>query len=541
MLRLMTTWKWDAVDINFDYLVNLANMFTNNDEQFELISTNFTPVLRYQLLSQDLSSSKVWSLYDALQGITIKDGQPITFNDIPLPDDADIIYTPFGINVYYNKQIYARIIPYNDNIICKVVYFVAGQQDVIDYYDDRGFLSRRDLLGTPHTNEQHFYFSQDGQLVLSEKQGGDTPHQVTIYPLFYQRFKHHEYQNLQAVLVEIFENYANKTAEPFVLTVDNLHPSEFTQRISLRYPVVAYLEQTLINKLSTELVDENMAGLLTAAKAIVIPENEGKQVLTDFIKEQRIPINLKKIKVIAPYSVNLDLGISNILVETNIVINAIQKSAADAIKIIKTVTELIVKDTDLNLIMVVENSVDTVLMMATVKEYLMQKLAIDDGNPDLELIEQYVLAKKANEPNPVLLKEIRLLEKKDPSRYNNMITLVQMLHNIKFEKQLNRAKWHQLILKARVYADLNDNPDLYPVIQTIETGIPLLVAKKIEFLHQQHNGEIIQTLKQLAHYLAIYIYQLNVWNDTLVYDVQLGNAYGDAELTAKWKEVGDGR
>lgn len=540
MLRLMTTWNWNAVDINFDYVVNLANTLTDNKEEFELISTSYTPVLRYQLESQNLNSANVWSLYDELQGITIKNGQPITLADLALPENAEIIYTPFGINVYYLDQIYARLVPYNDAILCQVIYFANGQQDVIDYYDDRGFLSRRDLLATPDEPAQSFYFNQQGQLMLSE-QVTNTGNGITIYPVAYSKFKQKNYATLQAVLIEVFDKYAHSIQEPFIVTVNDVTPTEFIQKVSLKYPIIPYLEQATLNTIVADTLTKQLRELLVAAKNVVIPEQEAYEKLIAMIKSQKLAIDLKKIKVITPYAIQLDLGLSNTLVETNILVNATKKTAAETIKIIKSVLELMLKDTDLTLIMAVENSTDTQLMMTSIKEYLNAKLAINGDNPDLGLIEEYVLAKQANKPNPDLLKAIRELEKKNPIDYNNMVTLVQTLHNISFEKNLNKDKWHQLILKARLYVDLDNNLDLYPAMQAIETGIPLLLAKKVEFLHEPNNGAIIQTLKQLNHYLDKYVYELNVWNDTLVYDVKLGSAYSDTKLITKWKEVGYGK
>lgn len=302
MLHLMPKWSLDTVDLNFDYATNLAQLCLDNSAEFELVLLDYLPILRHQLQYHNLLTAPVWSIYDVMQGITVRTGHPITIDDLQLPADIEKVYTPYGIVILHNQELYAQVMPFNDEIITTVQYFHDSNLWMQEYYDDRGFLSRKDILKTPDTPGKRIYYDQYRHEVLTEYvDSNGVGSQVVINEQFSYRFKKLQYASINLVLAELFEQHYTDHQTTFISDI-SITDIDLLAQVNSRYKLILNMNQTTAYQLMKANLANDLAQLLRGVEKIILPEKQQAQQFKQWLSNYQCTDVQTKIKTIAPFA-----------------------------------------------------------------------------------------------------------------------------------------------------------------------------------------------------------------------------------------------
>ena len=74
-------------------------------------------------------------------------------------------------------------------------------------------------------------------------------------------------------------------------------------------------------------------------------------------------------------------------------------------------------------------------------------------------------------------------------------------------------------------------------ISGVSIGIPQVQNFFSATVVDNKNGRIIKKISELLPVIDEYLTNLNSWNQTVVYNVQLMNQYSEENIIEKWKEV----
>ena len=109
MVYFIPHWKNKEEKLDEDRVLNILNLFKENQVPVNLISIEYLPFLRYVLNEYQLQQVNSLSLFDFLQQVDRKSGFPITIEDLQFPEDVDQIYTPFGITLIRQQQSFGYV------------------------------------------------------------------------------------------------------------------------------------------------------------------------------------------------------------------------------------------------------------------------------------------------------------------------------------------------------------------------------------------------------------------------------------------------
>lgn len=536
MLRLIPTWDWDASDLSYDYVINLAQLCQHMRIDYEIVSLNFSPTLRFQLQRQQLTQAHVWSAFDAMQEIDSLAGHPVTLADLIFPATSEQVYSVFGVIIMDHGKVYAKVLPYADELICQVQYFDNNELVMLDYYDDRGFLSRRDLLADGNHEEEHLYFNAQQQLVVTEKVGA-IGNQVMINPMFTDRFKQLTYPNLEAVLNEMVAQHYSDVKTPLIVGSSRTPIWLLHQYNALIWaPNQADWLTLLASPPTMAIVD-----FINHCIQVVIPEKTLKARVSSWLTQAGYSEAVTKLTVIPPYPLGFDLGISNTLTELNVVVHAMAADAKATAAIAVALIPILLANQHVHLQFVGEQDNLLSLIENTVQAWLAREYQLDFASESMALIEAYMKAEMDNRSDEELFKKIRALKAADPEKYAHMLAATKAMQHLHYTSHPKPQTWQALIKSGRLYIDLNSTAELFPSLLTLASGIPQILATPNEYLTVGENGAVVSQLASLQVTVNEYLDNLSKWNKVVVFNVAKAQDYDEAILIKHWQEVGNGK
>ena len=180
MYRFIPSWyssvfKWHASETpgrakrdgyEFDDTVNQVRMFLSAGEDVEIMVLAYMPRMRNFLHRQGLSSVRVFSVFDKVQGIEESRCGLLSYQDLEWPEDVEFVFTPFVISAFSQNRYFARIDLSQEGALLWIDYLGEdGKTERRNLFDDRGFLSSTLFFEEDEVVRQDF-FDMSGRLVL---------------------------------------------------------------------------------------------------------------------------------------------------------------------------------------------------------------------------------------------------------------------------------------------------------------------------------------------------------------------------------------
>jgi accessory secretory protein Asp1 len=239
MNNLIPDWPIQATTMEGDAIVNLARMFQDNDRAVQLFLLTETPGLRYQLHHNHLMDVAWWSVFDAIQGITLKSGLPLTLNDLTWPKGAPIrfVYGIYRTIVFQGDKQIASVYFHRDGFVWRVVWSdVAGK--CVDQYDDRGFLSRRQWQDQDNQPFKTVWFDERGNVVLTQTD------QIQVAGAVASRFRQATYPQLADVVIEYAAAYLEEQDVTALVAPYTTALRPLVDRLAVHYPTYGIVTES---------------------------------------------------------------------------------------------------------------------------------------------------------------------------------------------------------------------------------------------------------------------------------------------------------
>ncbi|NEW66014.1 accessory Sec system protein Asp1 [Carnobacteriaceae bacterium zg-84] len=485
----LNTLPWYLVPqkIEFDDTINQVRMFSDANEDVQLILLNYMPHLRYFLYRQELLHVPYWSVFDDIQSITIQEQLSVfDYKQLPWPEHVEFVYTPFLIVVRQDNQTLARIeYGYDGNIIW-IDFFNNAQIEKRYIVDDRGFISCIVYMKN-NVEEYREYLNMYGQWQIREYV--ETGY-VEVNEAYAHLFKKAAYESMFDLLSEKIHDYLHNRQETIVLASDIQHNELILKQVSSQFIVLSFFENRYDLNSEQLLLDANRSDMI-----VVSTENQKHQ-----IKEK---IQNEHIYVLPPFDARLSLGESQREHLSYIYLRADDVSSDIFEQVIIRIGQIMREEKEV------------VLIIGTYYAHLEQVLL----EKTKKIIEEYI------EPTFFDVEEQDTFIGIDVKKEDRV-----SVHVSKREDDLIK-----LLKKVRLVIDLSDNPDVFTQIASISAGIPTINLYRSMYIEHEKNGFILNTIEDLSEAIHHYLDGLRRWNEALVYTVQRISNYTSGKIVSDWK------
>lgn len=533
MRYLLPNWPQMPQLLEEESMVNLAHLFSQHDQEFELLFLTPDPWLRRTLKENWLLPENWWSVFDAIQGVTIQTGQPVDIEDLGLPKDAERVFSQSQITINRQDRLYASINAFPSGFILSVVLPNGQQGKEKRFYDDRGFLSYSQMRGADDQVIQCQWFDMTGAVVMTQDQSGA----VTIADTQTERFLRQHYDNLDQVIFEKLAEHLEPDADPELITMAGMD-QPLLRRLMVDYPVTMLVEEHLSQK-------ERQSVISNAAQAVhvVSPTDH-------FAKQLQTAIPAKattEIQVIPPYATKLALGVSNETDQTIIMWNVNGLNDDRLAVVYQQLLEALVKEERRRLLVIADSDDQAAQLQRQAGQFLAEQEGVgtDSGvfTQIQEAVKQWedvsanskVKIENAQMPAPKTQQD----EPSDESVHRQQIAfqIFRMLTHIHFVVNPKVGQLKQWLANSRLLVDLGDQPNLLLQIGAISAAIPQINRHPTGYVQNQVNGRIIDEDRELKTALKAYLEILSKWNRTVVANVKMIDQHDDDQLMRLWKKV----
>lgn len=503
----------------FDDTVHQLRMFLDAGEMPGLICLAYMPTMRRILHRMGLGRITPVSVFDRLQDVHSNRIQPFSFMDLEWPEEIEWSYNPFTVIGYLEGRQYVRLEFGQEGYLLYADYYAPynGQGTETErrvYFDDRGFVSS-ELKFENGNAVSHSYFSPMGEKRATHCLKDNT---VELYGNAVKTFGKRVFPAMEELLVLIMKELLGSivSTDTVVVAADDRHG--------------------LILQLAVSEKDKLRIGFSFFEDRMDLSDNEdpGRRIFA-YIKDNNRPAFVVadteeaaeqlhriiggslNIYEIPPFDARLSLGRSQRVRAQRIFLPADGLESGVLEKTMRQVLAYMLRNTDAELILGTRNSnhkestklrdyAENLLETMEIRSIHMDKPS-DTGNDLSE--NALILGEDAGENKP----RIFIME------YSSEQDLIRILKDV------------------RMIVDVSPRPDLYLQIAGISAGIPQVNLRSTRYVEHKKDGYILESMDQVTEALCFYLGELQHWNESLVYCVQLARKYTGPALVEKWKEL----
>lgn len=517
MIALIPKWKNSEKNYEFDSIVNIARMYNKNlTEDFEIIILMPILDLRHFLHEYGLYGSKIWNVYDSIQNIRSYDGNPVSFNDLIWPENVEVIYQPRKILINLNDQLFAHVLISKYGFVDKVVYFKNSNKVKTYYYDDRGFLSRKEIISNQDIKNQ--YFDEHGHLIFQEQNGV-----IRIQSRFVNLFKQSIYTSMEDLIFEKYEEHLTncfKINDRVLIDIcsqnikfTNSKLNKATCLFSDNEAVDCFVHDVGINNIKSRIFTNEV--LLEKFNRKFLFENTRDSVES---------------YVITPYKTELLLGISSEMENNIIYLYAHEDVYHKLVTVIEHCITYIDKYSKTEFYINTTNEFISRRLFADLKVLIERKFSVDMESQSFKMGQEYVDAKNQKKLFLFQVNQKKRLEREGVWKRIEMA--VCLLEKFRIFSNDNKFKFNDDFNLCRLYVDLGNVPNQYLQTLSISYGIPQIVKRKNQFIVESKNGLILD--HDFFKHFPYFVEDLSNWNISLVQNVALINKFSEDKLIKLW-------
>lgn len=475
-------WAYNVSHLEIYDAISNMKLLRESKRKVALILTDYQPQFMTKLNQVSFYPDRLFSVFDFLQGINTHESQIFDYLDLNWPDGVRFDFTPFRIMVSYQGHLYAKIFFDFNGRVLNVDYFdLTGKVIKKLICDSRGFVS------SVQTPGKTIFYDSMGHWRFKHDQKSD---EVEINPLF-SFADHHHYRHLNDLVTEVVKKrlLAHLTSnDHLIVTLDD----------QARVPVATYQDyQTVyvLNQYYPYSGDLKQLG----HHDIVINSRQTALAIDPAVTYIVIPA----------FQAEFKLGHSQRLAKQIVGIFA-EKMSYEELK------EMLI-----------------VLYPHFLKNAASEEIAFLYYNSQKEAeIRRALSALQTAHAGEFVLnrpKKDKLANQLEPE--DKLPNLVVKSHRLASIADASNVFDH-----LRVLVNWNAHD---PFIQTlaVNTGIPQLQNFRSLQLIDRKNGLVCHHLPDVARGVSYYLDDLSNWNQALVFNVQLMNAYSADNLLKQWDVV----
>ncbi len=478
----LTDWAYSVSHIEiYDAIANMR-LLREGKRKVGLVLTDYQPQFMTKLNQVAFCPDQLFVVFDYLQGIHSYESQILDYLDLKWPEDVHFDLTPFHVMASSHGHLYAFItFDYNGRLLNIDYFDEQGKKSKRLIFDTRGFISSA-IVG----QEQIFY---DPMGHWRFKHNRQTDH-VLVNP-FFTFVAHKEYAHLSDLITEAVKKrfLTHVTArDHLIVTLDD----------QAAVPLSAYQAYPTIFSLSQTVAYHGQ--LTQIGHHDLIVDNQQTAL--------RIKSSLPYI-VIPAFHAEFKLGHSQRLRQQRVGIFIEQMKKADLQKLIFALYPHLLKYAN----------TEAIIFLYYQRE------------KENEIQEVLTLLKKAH-PNEFDINR----PPKDKSE--NQLEQTKDLPNLKIKNHRLSSIADALKVFDQLRILINwDGHDQFIQTAAVSTGIPLLQNFRSLQLINHKNGLICKSSTSMARGVSYYLDNLSNWNQALVFNVQLMNAYSAENLLKQWQIV----
>ncbi|MDB6230766.1 accessory Sec system protein Asp1 [Lactobacillus amylovorus] len=475
-------WAFNVPRIEIYDEISNMRLLRKGNRKIGLVLTDYQPQYLTKLNQIAFYPDELFSVFDYLQDVNTHESQTVDYLDLNWPQNIRFDFTPFKIMASVNNQLYANIIFDFNGKILNVEYFDEnGQITKKLIFDTRGFISSV-IIG-----DEEIYYDPMGHWRFKHNIKTDA---VKINPIFHFTNKQ-EYAHLNELITEVMENqFLNKVTDDDHLIVTLDDQATVNLDVYKSYRTIFALNQYYPYKGDLSKIDDHY--LIVDNREIALKIDPSVSYI-----------------VIPTFQAEFKLGHSQ--------------------QLRKQIVGVFIEHTDYeDLKQIVFNLYPHLLNHATREEI---SFLYYDNKKENEINQVLAELKKAH-PNEFELnrpqKDKVENQFEDENKLPNLIIKSQRLSSI--------ADAIKILDKIRLLISWNSND---PFIQTaaVSVGIPQLQNFETLQLVNHKNGLICKDMSELAAGTNYYLDDLGNWNQALMFNVQLMNAYSAESMLKKWQTV----
>lgn len=498
-----TTKAWyDGKDsIQFDDTLSQMRMFQSSKEPLTALVLNYAPNLRYFLHKNDLLEIPYFSVFDDIQGIGAVKTKIIDFKDLTWPQEIEFIYTPFSIQAYLGKDLFAKVDFGEDGQVIWIDYYIDGFLQRKCVFDDRGFLSSIIYYTKEGAAYYQEYLDYDGQWQIREYLLPKDKH-VQINPNVQERFKRDFYADIEDLIFErTFDFFSEqiKQEDTLVVASDKRHNDLILSMVTKQQLILSFFKNRYPIKTDS---DGHLAETLPQADLVLSDSST--------LAEQ-LQSNGVRVQHLSPFDARLTLGESQHIQDLILYVLLDGFSQEMLSSVLPQFFQLLMENENVKILFVSYDNDKAYLN--TVKDNI--QTAFERFKEQESCFGDFFFED---------VFEIADGSERDSFKRISLLSLYSEYEII------------QVLNTVRLIIDLGDEPDLYTQIAGISAGIPQINKTANEFVEHKKNGCIIETSEDLKAALDYFLKGLKNWNESLVYSVQKISDYTSGKLVQKIKD-----
>lgn len=531
MIYLIPNWKQSDNHLENDRMLNIARLFSRNNEKYELLLLNYLPFLRYKAQEYTIFSDCYWRAYDVLQNIHLTNGHPLSIEDLKLPETIEKVYTPFGTVLLNENKPYGEIFYNKYGCIERVKTFDNGWT-LFDYYDDRGFLSSKEYVDAAGKICKREYFNEFGETTVIEFLT-DNP-RIVIGEAGNELLKEKNYQTINEAISDILSQKAETLEEQKeILTVTANNLLEMTKAIQDKEEMIRIISDN--DYLRSFNQDSLFEGIKTS-KYIVTDTSMKEQELVK-IRQANSTLTAARITKIPMFNTELNLGMSNSVVQMIMYwrVGELDEAVYEANEVF---VNNLIAHTRHSLIFEVQTALEMSKLQEQQKALIDTYFNVDSDSEDFKKAEHFIEAKRMKrlyKTDELAVEEIRKQES-----WKALVKAINVYHRIEFRINPTLLSVQNDFQKVRLYIDVSKEYNLQMQSLAISAGIPQVVKRLTDYIEDKKNGIIIHRISELDEAINYFLKNLNNWNNSLVENVRLIEEYSPHIVMEKWRDVFNG-
>ncbi|CAM2744564.1 accessory Sec system protein Asp1 [Fructilactobacillus fructivorans] len=526
MVYFIPNWRPYTLQLGYNIIISQLAIFQDNNEDCTLITNSFLPMLTYQLNEFGLLNTPYWQALDEIQDVHIKIGKPLAIEDLPLSSDLERVYSPRGVQFLKDDQLYAKANYFAGKVLSTIEYYQDNQLTAIDYFDSRGFLSRRGTYdnGVPYQTQLYNPLSEV-VLTINHTQND----QVQIAEPFQKRFAHSHYSKLTDLISEVSQNHFNQVkTDPEIKIINN--PTEdslaLTHELQRKCQVCSFLTDANLIKRPF------LAQLSAKNSAILVPNQLFAAKIKRIWHEKAHPLN---VKIVSPYAAHLNLGISNSMEQQVIFWKVNQMPERTIRRLTQKLLQVVIEGKNKALAFVANHEAIHEVLKQEVITGIENHFDVSLSSTDFKWVHKYLRLKKGHQLTPKLRK--RAKEKEQQTNWDQLVDASETLDRIKIYSNNEPSFYQQSIHEARVLVDLDRLPSPYLQVSAISAGIPQINVVKTNYVDYDKNGIIIKNDLHLIKAVNYFLDHLDHWNQSLVADISKIEMFSSEKIVTEINSI----
>lgn len=512
MIYLIPNWS-KKIKLEEDRILTLSQFFSDGGHENKILLTDPIPFLRYKLNDSVYSYVNIIRIFDTVQNIGVKDGHPLSVEEIPNLKEFDMIYTPTAIILQKEGYTVGKVLFNNYGFISQIEYKLMNNEILEESFDDRGFLSQKTFFDKDKKIYRKEYLNETGQVTLVQKSD-----KIIVTEHGNPKLQFKSYSSKEEILKEVLSSFFEE---------------EKSQSSQERVPVITINEERIIRQIEGVLSDKQIIAIEVSQKE-KLRIQQGKRVIDTVTRHDSDDNDIFVIPIFLP---KLNLGESNSESLMQIYCKVLENDEVSQ-KAISSIMDKVISNEELSLVLEIDDFFGKkrwkLLQQSKIEDYF----GIDTHSIDYKNVEKYIIAKRNKKLFAKDLEAVKKLqEKKEWSKY---VGAVNANLRIEYIDSIDIERFQSFLQVCRIYIDFDKKYNNLRHSKLVGAGVPIISQCDSDFIINGKNGFTLTTedfKENILNFVEYFIDNISNWNKSLVTSVDIVERYNAEDMMKKWEEV----